>query len=80
MDLFHRKSVGNDTRIGRDCYFCSQSDPDFSKRSPMDRLVGSNLSDTANAHLTENGYVKHRLAELAKMRVRLSTVTLAKIA
>jgi hypothetical protein len=34
----------------------------------MDRLVLSKLDDTAAAHLTEDGYVKHRIAELLKKR------------
>jgi hypothetical protein len=66
MDLFHRESEGKDTRTGRDCQFCYRADPDFSKRYPMDRLVLSMLDDTAAAHLTEDGYVKHRIAELLK--------------
>jgi len=68
MDLFHRESQGKDTRTGRDCQFCYRVDPDFTKRDPMDRLVLSMLDDTAAAHLTEDGYVKHRIAELLKKR------------
>jgi len=68
MDLFHRKSLGKDTPTGRDCQFCYRVDPDFIKRDPMDRLVLSKLDDTAAAHLTEDGYVKHRIAELMKKR------------
>jgi hypothetical protein len=68
MDLFHRKSLGKDTPTGRDCQFCCHVDPDFTKRDPMDRLVLSKLDDTAAAHLTEDGYVKHRIAELLKKR------------
>jgi hypothetical protein len=70
MDLFHRKLQGKskDTPTGRDCQFCYQVDPDFAKRDPMDRLVLSKLDDTAAAHLTEDGYVKHRIAELLKKR------------
>ena len=30
----------------------------------MDRLVCSELNDTAAAHTTENGYIRHRLLEL----------------
>ena len=30
----------------------------------MDRLVCSELNDTAAAHMTENGYIRHRLLEL----------------
>jgi hypothetical protein len=70
MDLFHRKlhGKGQDTPTGRDCQFCYRIDPNFTKRDPMDRLVLSKLDDTAAAHLTEDGYVKHRIAELMKKR------------
>jgi hypothetical protein len=47
----------------------------------MDRLVLSKLEDTAAAHLTEDGYVKHRIAELLKKRaVGCVDVSLAKSA
>jgi len=70
MDLFHRKlqGKGKDTPTGRDCQFCCRTDPDFNKRDPMDRLVLSKLEDTAAAHITEDGYVRHRIAELMKKR------------
>jgi len=68
MDLFHRESLGKDTRTGRECQFCSGLDPNFTKRDPLDRLVVSNLNDTAAAHLTEDGYVRHRITELMKKR------------
>src|SRR5579863_693547 len=70
MDLFHRKveGKGKDTPTGRDCQFCYRTDPDFLKREPMDRLVLSKLDDTAAAHITEDGYVRHRIAELMKKR------------
>jgi len=71
MDLFHRPPQRSDVRTGRDCRFCSQADADFAKRNPMDRLVASQLGDVASAHLTEEGHVQHRLAELRK-RVRQS--------
>ncbi len=80
MDLFHRKSQAADTRTGRDCQFCFHSDPDFSSRRPIDRMVLPRQDDSASAHLTEDGYVKHRLAELAKLRARLSPRMLAKSA
>ncbi len=72
MDLFHRKLQGSDTRTGRDCQFCRHADPDFAKRKPVDRMVASRFDDTASAHLTEDGYVNHRLAELLKKRGVLS--------
>jgi hypothetical protein len=68
MDLFHRETLGKDTPTGRDCEFCYRADPNFAKREPMDRLVLSKLDDTAAAHITEDGYVKHRIAELMKKR------------
>jgi hypothetical protein len=81
MDLFHRNSQGKDTRTGRDCEFCCRVDPDFTRRDPMDRLVLSKLDDTAAAHLTEDGYVKHRIAELMKKRASSpADARLAKIA
>ena len=69
MDLFHRELVGKDTPTGRDCQFCHRADADFAKRDPLDRSVLSNLEDTASAHITEDGYVKHRIAELVKRRL-----------
>lgn len=66
MDLFHRESLGKDTPTGCDCQFCFRTDPNFSKREPMDRLVASQLDNTAAAHLTEDGYIKHRIAELTQ--------------
>ena len=69
MDGFHRKSQGQDTRNHRDCRFCCQMDPNFFRRSMLDRLVQSPLDDTASAHLTEDGYVQHRLLELTRLRV-----------
>ena len=71
MDRFHRKPHGEDTRNGRECRFCSEMDPDFFQRKPMDRLVQSQHADTASAHLTEEGYIKHRIVELAKKRSTL---------
>lgn len=68
MDGFHRKSQGQDTRHHRECQFCHQTDPNFLQRKTMDRLVQSTLDDTASAHLTEDGYVQHRIAELLRMR------------
>jgi hypothetical protein len=74
MDLFHRASRGQDTRIGRECQFCRNMDPDFFRRRPMDRLVQSKLADVASAHMTEEGYVKHRIAELVKKQAAMTDV------
>jgi len=77
MDLFHRQPQGSDIRTGRDCQFCSQDDPDFGKRNPMDRLVASKLDDVASAHLTEQGHVQHRLAELRRKQAAILNRPLA---
>ena len=76
MDRLHRKPQHEETRTGRDCRFCQRSDPDFGERDPMDRLVCSELNDTAAAHMTENGYIRHRLLEL---EVRLGVTEFASL-
>ena len=63
MERLHLRPL-QDIRTGRDCEFCRQSDPEFEKRTPLDRLVRSERNDTATAHMSENGYVKHRLLEM----------------
>jgi hypothetical protein len=68
MDFFHREILGKDTPTGRDCQFCNRVDPNFSKRGLMDRLVAAQLDNTAGAHLTEDGYIRHRIAELMQTR------------
>ena len=80
MDGYHRDSRGQDTRNGRECLYCSTMDPGFSQRKPIDRLVLSNLGDAAAAHLTEDGYIRHRLAELAKKRAQFAEFELKKTA
>jgi len=66
MDLYHRQIQRRDSRVGRDCKFCSQFDPEFSKRSPIDRWV--EVDDSATSHISENGHVRHRLFEIARKR------------
>jgi hypothetical protein len=62
MERLHLRPLP-DTRTGRDCQFC-QHDPEFENRNPIDRLVSSKQNDTAAVHMTENGYVLHRMLEL----------------
>jgi hypothetical protein len=71
MDL-HQRPAHDHPRTGRDCQFCQNSDPNFRKRNPLDRLVVSNASDNAASHMTENGYVEHRMLEI---QVRLAVMT-----
>ena len=72
MDSYHRQIQRRDPRSGRDCQFCSQFDPDFAKRNPIDRWV--DVGDSANSHLTENGHVQHRIFEIARKRALASNV------
>jgi hypothetical protein len=44
-------------------------DPAFGKRAPMDKLVYGELNDDATAHMTEDGYVRHRILEMTRRRV-----------
>ena len=67
MDCFHRQ-LTLDTRTGRICSFCKQMDRDSSRRDPLDQLVKD--SDTAGGHITEEGYLRHRIAELKILKVK----------
>ncbi len=70
MDSYHRQQLRKDSRTGRDCQFCCQADPDFTKRSPIDRSVQEDQDDSAAAHMSENGHVQHRIFEIARLRRR----------
>jgi hypothetical protein len=59
-----------DTRSSRLCEFCRELDPQFPQRRPLDQMVASSRKATASAHLTEDGYVRHRMLELRRMTAR----------
>ncbi|MFZ1916288.1 MAG: hypothetical protein WAU58_01855 [Terriglobales bacterium] len=59
-----------DTRSSRPCEFCRELDPHFPNRRPLDQMVVSTRKAVASSHLTEDGYVRHRILELRKMSVR----------
>ena len=59
-----------DTRSSRPCEFCREFDPQFWERRPLDQMVGSSRKAIASAHLTEDGYVRHRMLELRQMTSR----------
>lgn len=59
-----------DVRTGRPCEFCKEFDPHFRERRPMDQMVIANREHTASAHLTEDGYVRHRMVELSELVAR----------
>ena len=56
-----------DTRSSRPCEFCQELDPKFPQRRPLDQMVVRNRKACASAHLTEDGYVRHRVLELRKI-------------
>lgn len=62
-----------DTRSSRPCEFCREFDPHFLIRKPLDQMVGSMRKAVASAHLTEDGYVRHRILELRRISTRAST-------
>jgi hypothetical protein len=59
-----------DTRSSRPCEFCRELDPQFLQRRPLDQMVASSRKAIASAHLTEDGYVRHRMLELRRMTAR----------
>jgi hypothetical protein len=74
MDSYHRQQLHKDYRTGRDCQFCMRFDPDFAKRNPIDRSVQEDQDDSAASHLSENGHVRHRIFEIARLRKQGSGV------
>jgi hypothetical protein len=56
-----------DTKSSRPCEFCRDLDPQFRQRSPLDQMVATSRKAVASAHLTEDGYVRHRMLELRRM-------------
>lgn len=59
-----------DTRSSRPCDFCREFDPRFLERSAPDQMVATGRKHTASAHLTEDGYVRHRVLELSRIASR----------
>ncbi len=59
-----------DTRSSRPCEFCREFDPQFPQRRPLDQMVASSRKAIASAHLTEDGYVRHRMVELRQLASR----------
>jgi hypothetical protein len=59
-----------DTRSSRPCEFCRELDPQFTHRRPLDQMVATTRKPIASAHLTEDGYVRHRILELRRISSR----------
>ncbi len=57
-------------RSSRQCEFCRDLDPRFPDRHPLDQMVAGGRKPIASAHLTEDGYVRHRMLELRRMATR----------
>jgi hypothetical protein len=62
-----------DTPSSRLCEFCREFDGKFLERSAPDQMVATNRKCTASAHLTEDGYVRHRMLELSQIVSRTPT-------
>ena len=60
-----------DTRSSRQCEFCRELDPQFTHRRPADQMVMTTRKATASAHVTEDGYVRHRILELRRIASRV---------
>lgn len=54
-------------RSSRPCEFCQELDPQFQHRRPLDQMVSGCRKAIASAHLTEDGYVHHRMLELRRL-------------
>ena len=59
-----------EVRSCKPCEFCKELDPQFPQRHPLDQMVGASRRSTASAHLTEDGYVRHRILELGQLASR----------
>ena len=56
-------------RAGKPCSYCKDLDPTFSNRPALDQLVAG-VNHSAHAHVTEDGYVRHRMIELGQLTQR----------
>ena len=59
-----------DTHSSRPCDFCREFDVSFFERRGPDQMVAAGRMHTASAHLTEDGYVRHRVLELSLIASR----------
>ena len=57
-------------RSARPCEFCREFDAQFPERRPLDQMVAGNRKANASAHVTEDGYVRHRMVELRRITSR----------
>lgn len=64
-----KAKVLDQTRAGKPCSFCQEKDPQFAQRPALDQLVAGG-QHCAHAHVTEDGYIRHRMVELGELKVR----------
>lgn len=57
-------------RSSRPCEFCQAHDPHFTRRSVLDQMVVTGRKAIASSHVTEDGYVRHRILELRQITSR----------
>jgi len=50
--------------------FAGSSTPQFPARRALDQMVSGSRKAIASAHLTEDGYVRHRMLELRRLTSR----------
>lgn len=75
MESIHREvpQKTDAAPAGIECPFCKNRDSDFSSRTALDKLVRANVRDTASAHITENGYIRHRILEIRALMTTRGT-------
>lgn len=66
-----------DIRSSRPCEFCREFDPQFRQRRPLDQMVATSRKAIASAHLSEDGYVRHRMLELRRITAARGELTAA---
>jgi len=72
MEHIHPATVRRfEARPGQPCEFCRELDPQFLSRRLVDQMVTANRKQTASAHLTEDGYVRHRMLEVRQLTARM---------
>ena len=64
-----KAKVLDQNRAGKPCSFCQEKDPQFAQRPALDQLVARG-QHCAYAHVTEDDYIRHRIVELAELKVR----------
>ena len=70
---YHRQATKHETRSAHMCSFCQLTDPGFNTRKAVDQVILCGMLESARAHVTEEGFLRHRMAELRLMATRLGT-------